>query len=200
MKLRSGVLFGALFGLLSIWGNSNATPLGLESGGPGDATNSWQVNATCGGCGPVTTAEFFIVNDTGAGPFDTQGVVNPIAGWSTDVVNPNYSKSTGPSDDWSFWTEYYLGDITQSVTVNLLFWNGDPLTNLTFSAAYSRTVNGSLGVICQSFTSQLCGGMAFQDASLYDRSDSSVPVPPALALIGIGLLGIGYQRRKRLTA
>lgn len=150
-------------------------------------------------CGPVTTAEFYFVGDSGGATWDTQGGENPIGGWLTTIVSPTYSVATGPSDDMSFWVEHFFGEITSPVTINILFWNGDPLTSLTVSAAYTRTGSGSMVLDCQSFTSDLCDGMAYQSAADYDRGDSvSVPEPGTLTVFGMGLLGLGLARRRKV--
>lgn len=166
----------------------------LIEGGEGEVTNSWQVTQSCGSCGPTTTAELFIVSDTGAGPFDGPGLSTLPGGWVADLVNPNYVVATGPSVALSGWTEHYLGDILESVTINLFFWDGDPLSNLTFAAAYSRSVNGGLSLICQSFGSG-CDGMVDPTGVDYDRR--RVSEPGTLALLGLGLFGLAAARRKQ---
>lgn len=190
-RTRSTVL--ALFALLLSPMAANAD---LIEGGEGVVTNSWQVTQSCGSCGPTTTAEFFIVGDTGAGPFDDPGLSTLPGGWFADLVNPNYVVATGPSVNLSGWTEHYLGDILNSVAINLFFWNGDPLTNLTFAAAYTRSVNGGIRVICQSF-GEGCSGMVDPTGVDYDRRRVSVPEPGTLALLGLGLVGMAAARRRK---
>ena len=170
---------------------------GLIESGPGTITGSWIVGQGCGGCGPVTTAEFFIVADTGAGPFESPGLSGLDVGWTATVVNPNYVLATGPTSGMGSWTEHYLGDILDSVTINLFFWNGGPLSDLTFAAAYSRSGNGSLYLICQAWD-EGCSGQVDPTGVDYDRSSVGVPEPATLALLGLGLFGLGFNGRRQL--
>ena len=181
---------------------------GLQGGGDAQVTDSWIVNETCGGCGPTTAIEFFIVNDTGAGPFEDPGLSNLPAGWVGSLINPNYSLATGPSTNVGSWTEHYLGEITDSVRIDLIMWTGEPETSsIAFAASYTRSVNGSLTVHCQAF-GQGCPDMQYPDGIGYDRSSSSphiIPVPVLspigfiLLLLALGGAGAWTMRRRKFV-
>lgn len=151
----------------------------------------------CGGCGPVTTAEFFIVGDTGSGPFDSPGIGSLPAGWTATVVNPNYAVATGPSLNLSGWTEHYLGNIANSVEIDLFFWSGAPLSSISFAANYTRSGNGNISALhCQSFGAG-CAQMNDPTGVNYDRAAVNVPEPATLALVGLILAGAAGTRRRR---
>ncbi|WP_082532845.1 MULTISPECIES: PEP-CTERM sorting domain-containing protein [unclassified Roseateles] len=155
----------------------------------------WVITQGCGGCGPTTTVEFFIVGDTGAGPFAGPGLSTLPAGWVANLVNPNYVIASGPSVNLSGWTENYLGNIADSVEVDLFFWAGAPLqSTISFAANYTRT-GGGLSLHCQSFGAG-CNTMDDPTGVNYNRS-GVLPEPATLALVGMSLLGLASSRRRR---
>lgn len=160
------------------------------------AQAGWVTTQTCGTCGPTATAEFFIVGDTGAGPFDGPGISTLPVGWTATLVNPNYVVASGPTVDLSDWTENYLGNIADSVEIDLFFWAGSALaSSISFAANYTRAVDGSLTLHCQSFGAG-CDTMNDPTGVSYDRN-GTVPEPATLALVGMALLGVvGVKRRK----
>jgi hypothetical protein len=171
---------------------------GLTWAGP---VISWVSPSTgCGGCGPATTAEFFIVGDTGGGPFEGPGLSNLPSGWTPTLVNPNYVVATGPSVNFSGWVEHHLGDIAASVELDVFFWSGAPLVStIAFAANYTRSSSGNITALhCQSFGSG-CAQMNDPTGVNYNRSAvTDVPEPSSLALSVLALAGLAATRRRRV--
>lgn len=154
---------------------------------PAGAT--WMINYNTSA--PVTdTIEAFIVSDTGAGPFDGDGLgFHPVndPGWVASLVNPNYSLGMGP-DDSSFNLELsFLGDQTQALTVDFLFWDDG---SLVFGQRFSWN-NGPVGVV------NGLAAVSYPTGVGYNRA--TVPEPGILALLGAGLGGLAAIRRRTTT-
>lgn len=153
----------------------------------------------CGSCGPTSTAEFFIVGDTGAGPFESPGLSTLPGGWTASLVNAHYVIASGPTTNLTGWTEHYLGNIADSVEIDMFFWTGAPLvSSISLEADFTRSVNGAMtSVACQSFGTD-CAAMNDPTGVNYDRSAASIPEPGGLALFGIAMVGlIGMRRRQK---
>ena len=147
-------------------------------------TNSWQIN-TGFSASSYDTFEAFIQDDTGAGPFELPGIDNfSTGGWSAQLINPGYVLGTGPTTFGSLnFDMHFAGDITQSVNVDIFVYTAGNILGY----GQWRFSNGSVDPIAY--------GVNDPTGKNYDRT--AVPEPATLALMGLGMAGLGFIRRKQ---
>ncbi len=131
---------------------TGSAPTGLNGGFAIDG-DSWTFGLSFGSDGSTFDAfEFFIIADTGAGPFQNDGMFDfNQPGWTASAPNPLYTVATGPAFDSGIgWTFDFAGNMADTVTIDALFWNGGVFGSLDFAATFSF-VNGEFGGLVQSF-------------------------------------------------
>ena len=152
------------------------------NGGFATAGDSWTRLTGFAAVGNTFDAfEFFIISDTGAGPFQNDGMFDfDLAGWTGSAPNPLYTVATGPAFNTSIsWTFDFAGNMADTVIIDALFWNGGVFGSLDFAASFSF-VNGNFGSLVQSF-----GGpydfLQHSDGIGYNRSGLEAAVETCLS-------------------
>jgi len=174
----------------------HATP--IASGNPIEG-NSWTQLWWSVDSDLMTKMEAFIVaNSSGVNvDFESPGLsnfihgdtLNPISGWSSSLINPDYSLATGPApnDDFISWATTFSGNSTDSQ-----YFSIDFLTYVGESELYSAfrfTRNGTGWSSLE--------GEWLDLSNLPDYNRAPVPEPATMLLLGSGLVGvIAYGRKK----
>lgn len=179
-----------------------------------DAQAMWSEETGVAFGNPETYVELFIVRDPGgAGPFAPPGASNfrgpfsvPVSSWSSTLVNPTYALLTGPAPaDGEFYTfdMNFLGEVSvltsvfgTSLRVDVLRYSGVPSPETLERVGFTEFLAGDFQISAVGDPGNL--GISYTGNALlqfsYNRTPSAVPVPATLALMLIGLGGIGFQR------
>ena len=177
--LRLVVIGFCIMSALSV----QAAPI-LISGSAGVDTGSWQIDISASVSPNPDMMEAFIQDDGGAGPFEGPGLSDFVPStWAGQLINPGYALASGPSTASLEFVMHFLGDINSSVSVDFLFYAVGDLVGVANLQFIGGSISGSGDV---------------HDPTGVDYDRTPVPAPPTIALLGIGVAGIGYQRRRRM--
>ncbi len=193
-----------IFAFLLLIASQVMTPLLVNASitsGNGAITGSWTVSLGFGGLGTETLIESFIVSDTGAGPFQANGIANVFPGTRVSATpNSNYAYMSGPSGVTAWgWDYQFAGNMADTISIDFLAWDNGVGSNLIFAATFDY-IGGVFSNVQQSF-----GGPYdfLQDSTgmNYNRGgNGTVPEPGTIAIWSVfAITGLAFGNRRRKT-
>ena len=159
---------------------AQAVPITI-TGSDGIETGSWETSINVKVAGTFDTLEIFIQDDTGAGPFEAPGAHSFAPGdWTGQLINPDYVLATGLATDTVSARLNLAGDINQNLNFDIFVYRNDTI----LGGAQARYVAGSFV------------GQSPPNGQPNDPIYNRVPEPTTLALLSLGLAGLGFTRRR----
>lgn len=208
MKLTSPPTLAALvlFGVASTF-DAAATPIqvGLAAFGPGTTTQHFGTSGAPSFPGVTfSSGDWFQLEGSAAGGGGWGAVSEPT--YNTAATNAGGITFTTPVELVGF---YFGGNTVNSVPLDLAL-NGSVVGSFTLQTsgiAFGTPADGvnnwifygfydPAGITSLSFQSETNVGWVYGIGELVYGSASSAPEPASLALLGIGLMGVAFSRRR----
>lgn len=141
----------------------------------------------------ISKVELFVYNSpgvtfTGSGATNLSSSSSGVSGWSATLVNPTYVLLDGKKNlSDIYWTALFSGTAPETFRFDYLIYG----TNNKVAYAINMTiVNGQ-----PNFT-QGSGWVALDPKHLPNYNRNPVPLPPSAWLLGVGLVGAFFVRKK----
>lgn len=138
--------------------------------------------------------EFFIpdVSQNAGITWSGEGVGNfSNTQWNSDRINPTYVLATGSRITGSlYWDFLFTGTVPADFRLDYLVYTNINSSNPAFGI--SMTIKNGI----PDFTSGGWTSLDIMNLSAYNRTSAAVPVPPAVFLLGAGLVGVVMLRKK----
>ena len=166
---------------------------------PSAASADWGFNFGDNGWNPAGTSHYnfskidFLIPDVPENSgiyWSGNGVSNfSQANWSAQKISPNYILATtmGPAVGIMFWNVLFTGAAPANFKLDYVVYTDDG------SPAFG--INMSIPNEIPNFTENV-GWTGMSETQLQTYSASSVPVPPAILLLGTGLIGLVALRKR----
>ncbi|MCP4088641.1 MAG: PEP-CTERM sorting domain-containing protein [Gammaproteobacteria bacterium] len=199
LEVARNLLFVSTFALIS--SQAAAVPITYEGNiGPGQTVSGSVDGSSCGICGDngIVGLDFWSFSATA-------GDIINISGERTDINFDHsfslFSGITGADDSTTLGHTFYSSSFD---TLTFLAYADDEMSDPgPFSdpllSGFNITASGDYTIVVGAGSGQLTPNQNYE-LTLRGNTPSQVPEPTTLVLMGLGLAGIGYRRKKLKAA